>query len=164
MSSNRYLRIPGKRLIITKRMIEDAILNTKSNASASRWIGISYNTYKKWANYYGLFENNLNQSGTGINRKRVNTKYNLDDILDGKYPDYSPTFLKKRLIDNGYMESECSLCKWNEERITDGNICLRLDFIDGDHKNYYFDNLRLLCPNCYFTNVGNFINAKKFCQ
>ena len=144
-------------------MIKNAIEATRSNAEAARWLGISYNTYKKWSKYYGLFENNLNQSGVGISRKRVNTKYSLDEILDGKHPDYPKRALKKRLIDNGYMEEECSLCKWNEERITDNKICLSLDFIDGNDSNYFFDNLRLLCPNCYFTNVGNFKNAKVFC-
>ena len=164
MSTNRYLRIPGKRFVITKRIIEDAISNTDSNSGAARWMGVTYNTYKKWSKYYGLFEKNLNQSGVGINRKRINTKYNLDDIINGKYPDYSSKHLKRRLIDSGYMDNECSVCGWNEERITDNKICLRLDFIDSDHSNYNFDNLRLLCPNCYFNNVGNFINAKKFCQ
>ena len=31
-------------------------------------------------------------------------------------------------------------------------------------ENFKIDNLRLLCPNCYFTNVGNFKNSKSFCQ
>ena len=75
MSTNRYLRIPGKRFVITKKIIEDAISNTNSNSAAARWIGVTYNTYKKWSKYYGLFERNLNQSGVGINRKRINTKY-----------------------------------------------------------------------------------------
>ena len=66
MSNIRYLKIPGKRLVITKRMVEDAIDNTISNAEAARWIGVSYNTYKKWANYYGLFESHKNQNGIGI--------------------------------------------------------------------------------------------------
>jgi len=145
-------------------MVEDAIENTVSNAEAARWLGISYNTYKKWSTYYGLFEKNLNPTGLGIKRRRINTKYNLDDILAGKHPGYRSSDLKRRLVDNGYTEEECGVCGYNEKRLTDDKICLRLDFIDGDHKNYNFDNLRLLCPNCYFTNVGDFINAKKFCQ
>ena len=72
--------------------------------------------------------------------------------------------MKKRLIDEGYFEEECSVCGHNEERVTDGKICLSLDFIDDNRDNYSFDNLRLLCPNCYFTNVGNFKNSKSFCK
>jgi len=68
------------------------------------------------------------------------------------------------LIDEGYFEEECSICKWNEARITDNKICLTLDFIDGDSENKQIDNIRLLCPNCYFTNVGNFVNSKLYCK
>tara|TARA_Y100000034_G_C6788897_1_gene353050 strand:- start:156 stop:656 length:501 start_codon:yes stop_codon:yes gene_type:complete len=166
MSSHtrKYLKIPGKRFVITKRIIEDAISNTKSNSEAARWLEVTYNTYKKWAKYYDVFEQHKNQSGVGVKRTRINTKYKLDDILEGKYPDYPKYQLKRRLIDSGYMEEECSICSWNEKRITDEVICLRLDFIDGNSNNYNFENLRILCSNCYFTNVGNFINAKKFCQ
>ncbi len=162
--TRKYLKIPGRRMVLTKRMIEDAVQNTKSNAEAARWLDVSYNTYKKWAKYYNLFDNHLNQTGKGINKVRKVTKYELKDILENKYTNYSPSLLKKRLIDEGYLQEECSICHWNEERITDNSICLSLDFLDGDSNNYSFTNLRLLCPNCYFTNVGNFKNSKSFCK
>ena len=75
----RPVRIPGKRFVITKKIIEDAISNTNSNSAAARWIGVTYNTYKKWSKYYGLFENNLNQSGKGINKKSTRYKVNIED-------------------------------------------------------------------------------------
>ena len=162
--SQRYLRIPGKRTIITKRMIEDAIENTLSNMEASRWLGVSYNTYKKWSKYYGLFEQHLNPSGVGVPRSQINSKYNLDDVLAGKYPDYPIKQLKLRIIKGGYLPEECDLCGWNEERLTDKKVCLTLDFIDSDSKNLKHENLRFLCPNCYFTNVGNFKSSRIFCQ
>ena len=62
-SSNRPLKIPGRRTAITKRMIESAIENTKSNAEASRWLGIAYNTYKKYSKIYGLYDNFLDKIG-----------------------------------------------------------------------------------------------------
>ena len=80
------------------------------------------------------------------------------------HSDYPNSILKKRLINEGLMQEECSVCQWNEERITDNKICLHLDFIDGDSSNKNYDNLRILCPNCYFTNVGNFKNSKVFCK
>ena len=161
--TNRPLKIPGRRLVITKRLLESSHENTKSAAEAARWLGVSFNTYKKWAKYYGVFDKHINQSGKGIKRSRVDTKYNLDDVLNGKYPDYPTRIYKKRLIDNSYIKEECSVCGWNEERLTDNKICLSLDYIDGDEKNKEYSNLRLLCPNCYFTNVGEFLNSKKFC-
>ena len=39
------IHIPGRRFVITKRMIEEAQKNTKSNMSAARWLEVSYNTY-----------------------------------------------------------------------------------------------------------------------
>ena len=47
MSSQPVLRpvkIPGKRFVLTKGMIEEAQKNTKSNMSAAKWLGVSYNT------------------------------------------------------------------------------------------------------------------------
>ena len=160
----RYVRIPHRRQVITRKMIEDAISSTSSNAEASRWIGVSYNTYKKWAKYYNLFEQNLNQSGKGIKKVHVNYKIPLDEILEGKHPDYSSRVLKKRLISEGYVQEECGVCKWDEKRLTDDRVCLHLENIDGDSDNKNYDNIRLLCANCYFTNVGEFLNSKKFCQ
>tara|TARA_Y100001938_G_C7919176_1_gene343527 strand:- start:134 stop:628 length:495 start_codon:yes stop_codon:yes gene_type:complete len=164
MSTKRYLRIPGKQLIITERMVLNAIEATRSNAEAARWLGVSYNTYKKYANKYGLFEANKNQAGVGIKRNHLNSKFKLDDILNNKHPDYPTVRLKNRLINAGFIEDECSLCGWNEERVTDNKICTQLDYVDGNKENKKFENLRLLCPNCYYTNVGDFQNAKKFCK
>ncbi len=163
-SVKKYVKIPGKRFVLTKKMIEDAVENTRSNSEAARWLGVNYNTYKKWAKYYDIFEQHKNQSGKGIEKKFVYSSYDLDEILANKYKGYSSSKLKTRLINAGYMVEECSLCKWNEKRITDDKICLSLDFIDGNTDNYTYDNLRLLCPNCYFTNVGDFFGSKRFCK
>ncbi len=161
--SRKYLKIPGRRMVLTKNMILDAQENTLSASEASRWLGVSYNTYKKWANYYGIFNEHKNQAGKGINKTHIHSKYDVEDILKGKYPNYSIRRLKNRLVDNGYLQEECSVCGWNEKRITDDKICLHLDFIDGDPTNFSIENLRLLCPNCYYNNVGDFKNAKVFC-
>ena len=160
----RFVRIPGRRRPMTKNMIESAIEATRSNAEAARWLGVSYNTYKKWSKYYGIFEKNLNQSGKGVPKKPSNFKIELNDIFDGQHSDYPDSIFKKRLISEGLLEKECDLCKWNESRITDDKTCLSLDYIDGNKTNKGYDNLRLLCPNCYFTNVGNFKSSKIFCK
>ena len=164
MAIRKPLHIPGRRLVLTKNMILDAQSQTKSAAEASSWLNVSYNTYKKWSKYYNIFDNHKNQSGVGISKKSTNFKIDLNEIFEGKYPDYPNKVLKKRLINEGLIQEECDICKWNESRITDNKICLHLDYIDGDIKNKEYDNLRLVCSNCYFTNVGNFKNAKIFCQ
>ena len=166
MSAKRYLNIPHRRKVLTKLMVEDAIKNTMSNASAAKWLGVSYNTYKKYSKMYNLVEVHKNASGKGIKKSHKHKYYDCDlmDVLSGKFLDYPKTKLKNRLVEEGLLEEKCSLCGWEEVRISDGKICLNIDFLDGDFKNYSFDNLRLLCPNCYFTNVGNFKNSKYFCK
>ena len=160
----KYVAIPARRKVLTKNMILDSQSNSKSAAEAARWLGVSYNTYKKWASYYNIFDKHKNQSGVGISKKSTNFKVELDDIFNGKHPDYSSRIFKKRLINEGLIEEQCNLCNWNESRLTDNKICLHLDYINGDSKDKSYDNLRLLCSNCYFTNVGNFKNSKSFCQ
>ena len=71
--------------------------------------------------------------------------------------------IKKRLIEEGYMVEECSICGWNEERITDGLICLGLDFLDGDSTHTTLDNMRLLSEN-YIDNLSNVIEEKSIWQ
>jgi hypothetical protein len=163
--AHRPLHIPGKRLVITKNMIEIAIANSKSQAQAARWIGVSYTTYKKWAKYYELFEDHKNQSGTGIKKGWASYKIPLEDICSGKHENtYSLAVLKLRLIDEGYMQEECAICSWNELNIGTNKICLTLDFMDGDTTNLSFDNIRLLCPNCYYSCNGFFPKSKVFCK
>ena len=165
MSIQKPIKIPGRRRVITKNMILRAQENTKSNMEAARWLDVSYNTYKKWATYYGVFEQHLNQEGKGIKKGWGSYKISMEDIFNGNAkPNYSFHTFKKRLIDEGYFREECSICGWNEARITDEKICLTLDFNDGNSDNKNYDNLRLLCSNCYFTNVGNFKNSKQFCK
>ena len=159
----RPVRIPGKRFVLTKGMIEEAQSHTKSNMAAAKWLGVSYNTYKRWAKYYDVFEQHLNQSGVGVRKGWATFRIPIEDILNGKRKcNYTLPTLKKRLVAEGYMKEECYSCHWNEGRVTDGKIPLTIDFIDGESENKSLDNMRLLCPNCYFVHNGFFHNSRKF--
>ena len=68
MSVNRPLHIPGKRFVLTKNKILESHKHTKSNSEAARWLSVSYNTYKKWAKYYDVFDQHLNQNGVGVKK------------------------------------------------------------------------------------------------
>ena len=164
-STHKPLNIPGKRKRLTQKVIEDAIEHTKSNSEASRWLSVSYNTYKKWAKYYGLWEKHLNQEGFGVKKGWATYKIPMKKILNGELKSkYTLKLLKKRLIDEGYMVEECYICGWNESRITDNKICLGIDFLDGDSSHTVLDNMRLLCPNCFLSNNGFLHNSKVFCK
>ena len=164
-SIRKPLHIKGRRLVLTKNMIVNAQENTQSARQASKWLGVTYNTYKKWAKYYNVFEQHKNQSGKGIRKGWASYKIKLDDILTGKRESkYSISTLKKRLIDEGYFQEECNHCGYNETNLVNNKVCLNIDFIDGDTKNCKHENMRLLCPNCYLSFNGNFPKSKMFCK
>jgi 5-methylcytosine-specific restriction endonuclease McrA len=85
----------------------------------------------------------------------------LDDVLNGKYPNYPVWKLKKRLLLNSYMEEKCNNCGFCERRVTDHRVPLILDFLDGNRKNFTYDNLRMLCFNCSFLINGNLTGPRK---
>ena len=142
---------------ILESEIKEAQKNAQSAFEAARNLGVSYNTYKKWAKIYGLFDDVKNQSGKGISKggQLRSGAYALTDILDGNHPDYPIGKLKRRLMDTGTFPCKCFNCELEEKRVTDGKVPLLLDFIDGDKRNKKAENLRFLCYNCYFYLSGN---------
>ena len=141
---------------LLKDDIREANANTKSCSQAADYLDVAYNTYKKYAKMYGLFEDQKNPSGEGI-RTGYNLhkgKYALDDILDGEYPEYDPLKLKKRLIKNGYREERCEICGFDEKRITDGKVPLYLNHKNGDQRDHRAENIELICWNCAGLVVG----------
>tara|TARA_Y100001963_G_C6726728_1_gene421852 strand:+ start:477 stop:998 length:522 start_codon:yes stop_codon:yes gene_type:complete len=150
---------------ISESEIRYAIENSKSCAGAARFLKISYEAFRKYANMYTdsesgktLFELHKNKAGKGISRAfkpRMRGHYGLLDILDGKYPTYPHSRLKARLIKNAMIEEMCESCGFCERRVNDYSVPLLLDWIDGDRTNHKRDNLRLLCYNCYYLEVGN---------
>ncbi len=164
---NRPLNRPGRRKVITKNMILEAQKHTKSNMAAAKWMRVSYTTYKKWAKYYGVFEQHLNQKGDGIKKGFAVRTVNVEDVVLGKRQPprrWSQSVVKEELIDKGYWQHECSNCGYNEENMATGKTCLGIDFKDGDSKNWLLDNIRLLCVNCYYSFNAYFPSAKKFCK
>ena len=158
MSSRDFekpIKIQGRRKVITKKMIEDSQSVTKSSAEASRWLGVNYLTYRKYAKLYGLFEQHLNQRGVGIKKGYGKYRKPLDELLalDRKIK-LTRRYLKKRLISDSWVEEACSSCGYNEIVIGRDNVALLLDFIDGESENTKLDNIRLLCPNCYLSYNG----------
>ena len=81
---HRPISIPGRRKVITKNMILEAQKHTKSNMAAAKWMNVCYTTYKKWAKYYGVFDQHLNQKGDGIKKGFAVRTTNVEDIVLGK--------------------------------------------------------------------------------
>ncbi len=148
---------------ILQSEIEHAMKNTLSNRSAAKFLGLHYNTYKKYAKMYfnddgiSLFESHKNQRGAGIthkSRKGYKDKYPIEEVLAGMHPEHPTDKLKERLFREAYKAEACESCGFDEKRITDLNAPLMLDWIDGDKTNHELNNLRVLCLNCYYLQVG----------
>jgi hypothetical protein len=147
---------------ISKDQLKWALKNSKSAAQAARLLDVSYNTFRKYAMKFDMLDPFLNQAGVGIT-KHYNLhsgRHNLDDILLGKHPSYDTYKLQQRLIRTSYIPEECGICEFNEQRITDKKVPLKIDFVDGNTTNHLKGNIRLLCYNCWFLNVGNLSGRK----
>jgi len=141
---------------ILESQIRAAQEKSRSAFEAARTLGISYNTYKKYAKMYGVFEDLKNPHGIGIERAKGirNKKYHIDDLIDGKHLHYPLHKFKNKLFDSGYIPKVCGSCGFSEARITDGKMPLLIDFLDGNLNNRKLDNIRPLCYNCFFLLVG----------
>lgn len=77
-------------------------------------------------------------------KKRINIP--LEEIFV-ENSSYSRSQLKKRMIKEGYLINECSICKLGDTWL-DKPIVHILDHINGVNNDNRRHNLRLLCPNC----------------
>jgi|TARA_E500000178_G_C16927825_1_gene710263 hypothetical protein len=148
----------GRAKPLSKEQIVAAQANTRSNMAAARYLHVSYIHYKRYAKMYNLFESHKNQSGKGIPKflKGNGKDPALLDIIEGRISaaHFSPSKLKYRLIEEGYLLEECTMCGFKERRVLDYKMPLLLHFKDGNKSNYRSENIELLCYNHYFLTVG----------
>ena len=115
--------------------------------------GGNQRTLKKIIVEYNLDETKLNENRHNLyvrcakNTDGSRKTYSLEDILDGKHPNYQSSKLLKRLIESELKERKCEKCgitEWMGE-----DISFHLHHKDGNHNNNKFENLEILCPNCH---------------
>ena len=149
---------------LSKEMIVAAQAKTKSNMAAARYLHVSYTHYKRYAQMYKVFEGHKNQSGKGIPKflKGTSKEPALLDIIEGRVSaaSFSPAKIKYRLIEEGYLLEECSMCGFKERRVLDYKMPLLLHFKDNNKSNYNSNNIELLCYNHYFLTVGEIFTDK----
>jgi len=129
---------------INEKYFKEICNQSQSMAQAAVKLGLHFNTFKKYAKKFDCYK--TNPSGKGMNKK-CPPRVDLKEILDGKHPHFQTFKLKQRLLKEGIIKNECSICK-----ITDWNglpINMELDHIDGNRTNHMLENLRMLCPNCH---------------
>jgi hypothetical protein len=142
---------------LQKSEVEKANEQTKSCSAAARYLRVSYNTYKKYAKMYGLFEEQKNPEGHGIsNPYNVNTgKYSLKDIINGEHPNYDTGKLKQRLLRAGWKEQKCEVCGCDRRRNSDNTVPLVLQHKNGDDRDHRWENLEVVCLNCSYIKYGD---------
>ena len=137
---------------MTKTNINAAIQSTQSMSQAAIYLGVSYNTFVKYAKQYGLFK--PLKSSKGI-KKSHNGQFTHDikAILEGKNPNpYREQTLLSKAIKEGYIAPCCSNCNQTfEEYNTRKDPPLMLDFLDKNPQNTQIHNLRALCFNCVYS-------------
>jgi hypothetical protein len=158
---------------LSKEMIVAAINKTKSNKAAARYLNVSYQHYKKWARIYdspthvNLFEQHKNQCGKGIPKFLSNgsprKEFALLDLIEGRIDpsSFNPAKIKYRLIQEGYLQEECSVCSFHERRVLDYKMPLIMNFKDGNKQHYRLENIQLLCYNCYYLQIGDLFTGKQ---
>ena len=137
---------------MTKSNINAAIQSTQSMSQAAIYLGVSYNTFTKYAKQYGLFK--PLKSSKGI-RKSHNGQFTHDiaKILEGKNPNpYREQTLLSKAIREGYIAPCCSNCNQDFSQYDmRKDPPLMLDFFDKNPQNTQIHNLRALCFNCVYS-------------
>jgi hypothetical protein len=158
---------------LSKSDCDRAMRHTKSNRAAARYLGVSYQHYKRFAKEFfdengkSYFDIHLNQQGKGIKKflsHKVKKRSPLVEILNNEDFDpssFTPEKIKSRLIQEAILPEECSKCGFNEQRILDYRAPMLLVFKDGNKLNYRLNNLELHCYNCYFLHIGNVLTTKE---
>jgi hypothetical protein len=142
--------------------IKEAQEHCDNAMACARYLNVGYNCYKKWAKTYNLFKTNP----WGKNAKKRywapnKGKYPLNQILEGKFPNYPIYRLKDLLIRSGIKKAECENCGFDEHRLTDNKMPLLISFKDGNEKNHLLENIEILCYNCMFLTGRGYIRKGK---
>jgi hypothetical protein len=77
---------------------------------------------------------------------------------------HTPEKMKKRLIEEGFLNEECYNCGFHERRLLDYKVPIILHFKDNNKKNYRIENLEFLCYNCYYLTIGDIFTGKDLTQ
>jgi len=147
-----------------KQTVEDAVQSSYNyretlDKLGLRMVGANNATLKKWIKYHKIDMSHFDpMRGKIKNLQRINA-IPLNEILEGRHPQYRTYTLKLRLLKEGIKENKCEVCgqegTWNGEPLN-----MQLDHIDGCNDNHRLHNIRMICPNCH-TQTETFAGKNK---
>lgn len=118
----------------------------KLNASIS---SSSYTVLRRACQKHGLAAPNGRVASAAMGGRKLRQEADekiMERLVDGDR--YGDSSIKKRILRLGLIRNECYECglagSWNGKPIT-----LELDHINGRHRDWRLENLRMLCPNCH---------------
>lgn len=146
--------------------LDEAVKNSRSYAQALQYLGLNasgnaYSIIKR-----NIASNNIDTShftGQGYlkgQKGSCSEKIPLNEILEGKHPQYQSHKLRIRLLDEGVFMHQCTKCANTEWMGLP--IPLELEHINGVYDDHRLNNLTLLCPNCHSQTSTHAGKNKKF--
>lgn len=164
-------RYNNKAFNLTESEIRWAMQNTTTNKAAAAFLKVQLITYKRYAEMYWDRESGLNLYKLhAVNKQKlpkghVNLGYSsrncpIQEILDGKHPNYRIDKLQNRLIVEGVLLEQCNICGFRDRRITDYTIPIKLTFKNGNSKDHRLDNMEMVCYNCFYLYYGELLGKK----
>ncbi len=106
----------------------------------------NYKTLKDRIRYLDVDVSHFEISYDDLKQYGLNKKIPLEEVLI-ENSDYPRSSLKKRLLKNGMLKNECSICgqkgEWKGKELK-----MILDHINGINNDNRLENLRMVCPNC----------------
>lgn len=134
-----------KALDITIDQVRAAVEATDSAYAASVHLNVTYSSFIRYAQKFGLYKTNMGGKGRSKPNPALRTP---SEELFQKGKKRSTTQVKNRLFAEGLKENRCEEC--DQEPMWNGKpLVMHLDHVDGDNTNNQIFNLRILCPNCH---------------
>ena len=121
---------------------------------AGLYMGVSKNTFKKYAKLHGLWAPIKSSKGiTPYWKCWFGIETRLEGILGGKKSKpIQRRYTVKKGIHEGYLKCACSNCsrRLHPYERYDSIATIILDFLDRNPMNTKIENLRVLCFNCVY--------------